>query len=118
MGPTPRSCTMWTVKWQGAHHLTRVQNDHLKTTRIARDTIWTRGLSEAKTESIPNLGQLEIRSLEGFPPEDHWRQRAAPDPDRAFNAILDRYAHWADRHDKTAVCQSLAPTRIEPESKS
>ncbi|PON45818.1 hypothetical protein PanWU01x14_255990 [Parasponia andersonii] len=56
---------------------------------------------------------MGVRSLEGLPLEDHRRQRAAPNPYKAFNAILGRHAHWANCPNRTAVCQSLAPDRPE-----
>ncbi|PON56634.1 hypothetical protein PanWU01x14_180470 [Parasponia andersonii] len=81
------------------------------------------GLSEARAESIQDPGrfspiqflprQLGVRSLKSLPPEDHRRQRAAPDLDKAFNAILGRCAHWVNCPDRTTVCQSLTPDRLE-----
>ncbi|PON54850.1 hypothetical protein PanWU01x14_192160 [Parasponia andersonii] len=91
-------------------------------------------LSEARAESILDLGRvwlsliltstagaytvrhvsgLGVRSLEGLPLEDHRRQRTTPDPDKAFNVILGRCAHWANCPNKMAVCQSLVPDRLE-----
>ncbi|PON54854.1 hypothetical protein PanWU01x14_192200 [Parasponia andersonii] len=63
VGPIPRSCTTWMIKWQirshgGTHRPTRVQNDLLKATRVARDTAWAHGLSEARAESIPDPGRV------------------------------------------------------------
>ncbi|PON73214.1 hypothetical protein PanWU01x14_060550 [Parasponia andersonii] len=57
--------------------------------------------------------KLGIRSLESLPLEDHERQCTAPVPDKAFNAILGRCAHWANYPNRTVVCQSLAPDRPE-----
>ncbi|PON78763.1 hypothetical protein PanWU01x14_016620, partial [Parasponia andersonii] len=58
--------------------------------------------------------QLGVRSFEGLPPEDHWRQHTALDPDRALNVILGRCAHWADCPKRMTLYQNLAPARLEP----
>ncbi|PON80245.1 Enolase C-terminal domain-like [Parasponia andersonii] len=57
--------------------------------------------------------EMGVRSLEGLPPEDHGKQLTAPDPDRAFNAILGRCVHWVNLPDRKTVCQSLTPDRLK-----
>ncbi|PON62921.1 hypothetical protein PanWU01x14_135970, partial [Parasponia andersonii] len=57
--------------------------------------------------------QLGAKSLDGLSPEDHERQRTAPDPYKVFNTILARCAHWTNHPDRIIVCQSLASDRLD-----
>ncbi|PON49819.1 hypothetical protein PanWU01x14_227670 [Parasponia andersonii] len=69
-------------------------------------------MDSAQSDSY--LDSWGVRSPKGLPPEYNGKQLTAPDPDKAFNAIVSRCAQRASRPDRTAICPNLAPDRLEP----
>ncbi|PON57769.1 hypothetical protein PanWU01x14_171310, partial [Parasponia andersonii] len=58
--------------------------------------LWT-----GSAQSNSYLDNWGVWSLEGLLSKDHRRQHTALHPDRAFNAILGRCAHWVNHPDRT-----------------
>ncbi|PON38125.1 hypothetical protein PanWU01x14_314950 [Parasponia andersonii] len=60
----------------------------------------------------PTVGR--VRSPKGLPTEYNGKRLTAPDPDRAFNAILGRCVLGTSRPDRTAIYLDLTPDRLKP----
>ncbi|PON72776.1 hypothetical protein PanWU01x14_062450, partial [Parasponia andersonii] len=55
-----------------------------------------------------------VRNPKGLPTKYSGKRLTAPDPDRAFNAILGRCVPGTSRPDRTAIYPDLTPDRLKP----